>query len=237
LLAPKSRQFLGGKAASDLHHGALKMQIFGLFQRCKNIAPLLAAPASLLLLQGQAKAILSFEILQTGSNVTINARGSIDHLSTFKAQVSVPGGAIKANDAGIAAGARPSCTYEFYETTGPSNFGTGDLFNADTSSGDCFATNKFGVALPVSCVLGAPLSASMTFVNKTLADFGLSSTSGLLGEWVLNGTSEKSQVWAGPAPTSNVPGPVPILGAAAAFGWCPRLRKRIATPLITPPQA
>ena len=177
------------------------MQISGLFQRCKHIAPLLAAPASLLLLQGQAKAILSFEILQTGSNVTINARGSIDHLSTFKAQVSVPGGAIKTNDAGIAAGARPSCTYEFYETTGPSNFGTGDLFNADTSSGDCFATNKFGVALPVSCVLGAPLSASMTFVNKTLADFGLSSTSGLLGEWELNGTSEKSQVWAGPAPT------------------------------------
>jgi MYXO-CTERM domain-containing protein len=54
---------------------------------------------------------------------------------------------------------------------------------------------------------------------------------------VLTGTSEKFQVWAGPAPTSNVPGPVPILGAAAAFGWCRRLRKRIATPLITPPQA
>jgi hypothetical protein len=37
--------------------------------------------------------------------------------------------------------------------------------------------------------------------------------------------------------TSAVPGPLPLFGAAAAFGWSRRLRKRIATPLITPPQA
>jgi hypothetical protein len=36
---------------------------------------------------------------------------------------------------------------------------------------------------------------------------------------------------------SAVPGPLPLFGAAAAFGWSRRLRKRIATPLITPPQA
>jgi len=35
----------------------------------------------------------------------------------------------------------------------------------------------------------------------------------------------------------KVPGPLPLLGAGAAFGWSRRLRKRIATPLITPPQA
>jgi hypothetical protein len=33
-----------------------------------------------------------------------------------------------------------------------------------------------------------------------------------------------------------VPGPLPLLGAGAAFGWSRRLRKRISTPLITPPQ-
>jgi len=37
--------------------------------------------------------------------------------------------------------------------------------------------------------------------------------------------------------TSAVPGPLPLFGAAAAFGWSRRLRKLIATPLITPPQA
>ena len=155
-------------------------------QRHKLLAPLLVAPASLLLLQGQAKAILIFEILQTGSSVTINANGSISQLNAYWFQVSNPGGAIKADQAGIAAGVRPSCTYEFYETTGPSDFGTGGLLEADTSSGDCVQSYKTALGLPVSYVPGTPLSASMTFVNKTLADFGLSSTSGLLGEWVLN---------------------------------------------------
>jgi hypothetical protein len=37
--------------------------------------------------------------------------------------------------------------------------------------------------------------------------------------------------------TSAVPSPLPLFGAAAAFGWSRRLRKRIATPLITQPQA
>jgi MYXO-CTERM domain-containing protein len=40
----------------------------------------------------------------------------------------------------------------------------------------------------------------------------------------------------GPTAT-GVPGPLPLLGAGAAFGWSRRLRKRIATPLITPPLA
>ncbi len=38
-------------------------------------------------------------------------------------------------------------------------------------------------------------------------------------------------------PPSSVPGPLPLLGAGAAWGWTRRLRQRITTPLITPPQA
>ena len=30
-------------------------------------------------------------------------------------------------------------------------------------------------------------------------------------------------------PSTNVPGPLPLLGAGAAFGWTRRLRKRLAT--------
>ena len=40
----------------------------------------------------------------------------------------------------------------------------------------------------------------------------------------------------GPGPAS-VPGPLPLFGGGAAFGWSRRLRKRIAAPLSTPPQA
>jgi len=39
------------------------------------------------------------------------------------------------------------------------------------------------------------------------------------------------------APPSSVPGPLPLLGAGAAWGWSRRLRQRIATPLITASRA
>jgi MYXO-CTERM domain-containing protein len=38
-------------------------------------------------------------------------------------------------------------------------------------------------------------------------------------------------------PPSSVPGPLPLLGAGAAWGWSRRLRQRIATPLITASRA
>ncbi|MFN7900183.1 MAG: hypothetical protein ACK5N0_11075 [Synechococcaceae cyanobacterium] len=39
------------------------------------------------------------------------------------------------------------------------------------------------------------------------------------------------------APPSSVPGPLPLLGAGAAWGWSRRLRQRIATPVTTAPRA
>jgi len=80
-----------------------------------------------------------------------------------------------------------------------------------------------------------PIVSSATFNGETLASLGFTTT-GLIGTWSLNGTSETIQVLLG-NPSAAAPGPLPLLGAGAAFGWSRRLRKRIGTPLITPPQA
>ena len=85
---------------------------------------------------------------------------------------------------------------------------------------------------------GTPIVSSATFNGTTLAGLGFTTT-GLIGTWTLDGTSETIQVILG-APTqpgAPVPGPLPLLGASAAFSWSRRLRKRVAAPLITPPQA
>jgi MYXO-CTERM domain-containing protein len=87
-------------------------------------------------------------------------------------------------------------------------------------------------------ISSTPIVSSATFNGTTLAALGFTTT-GLIGTWTLDGTSESIQVILG-APTppgATVPGPLPLLGAGAAFGWSRRLRKRITTPLITPPQA
>jgi len=78
--------------------------------------------------------------------------------------------------------------------------------------------------------------SSATFNGETLASMGFTTTTGLIGTWTLNGTSETIQVVLG-QPSAAVPGPLPLLGAGAAFGWSRRLRKRSTTPLSTPPQA
>ena len=102
-----------------------------------------------------------------------------------------------------------------------------------------FFGGEFGVLrIDPAYVSNTPIVSSATFNDTTLAGLGFTTT-GLIGTWTLDGTSEAIQVILG-APTPSgaaVPGPLPLLGAGAAFGWSRRLRKRIAAPLITPPQA
>ncbi|MFN9610686.1 MAG: hypothetical protein ACK546_00810 [bacterium] len=49
---------------------------------------------------------------------------------------------------------------------------------------------------------------------------GLTSTSGTIGTWTLVGTGDTVNV-------NVVPGPLPLFGAGAAFGFSRRLRQRI----------
>ena len=88
-------------------------------------------------------------------------------------------------------------------------------------------------------VSNTPIVSSATYDGQTLASLGFTINSGLIGTWTLGGTSDTIQVFLGPPSPSGaaVPGPLPLLGAGAAFGWSRRLRRRIAAPLITPPQA
>lgn len=76
-------------------------------------------------------------------------------------------------------------------------------------------TNSYG--------LDTPIINPATFNGKTLASFGLTPSSGSLGTWTLNGTSENihARVY------NPVPGPLPVLGAGAAFGFSRRPRRRI----------
>lgn len=89
-------------------------------------------------------------------------------------------------------------------------------------------------ALDPSYVLGQPFYSSASFNDRSLSSEGFTAR-GLVGTWTINGTSESISVYIGS--TEQAPAPLSLFGAAAAFGWSRRLRKRIATPLITQPQA
>ena len=109
----------------------------------------------------------------------------------------------------------------------PSSYNTGSSYN---SSSDPF---KSTYSIDSNYILGEDFFSSATFNGRSLQSEGFL-VNGLVGTWTIVGTSETINVYVGAA---SVPGPLPLLGAGAAFGWSRRLRKRIASPLITPPQA
>jgi hypothetical protein len=202
---------------------------------------LLAAPAALLLLQGQAKAILTYNIFESGGNVVVQTSGSLDlngaTLSTTSANCARTG-AIISVIANICTG--PNNPGTIYKITGPTSFNGTVLTPPDAASSvSGAATVLNGISgdflIDSAYTSNNPIVSSAIFNGKTLASIGFTTT-GLIGTWTLDGTSETIQVILG-APAAAVPGPLPLLGAGAAFGWSRRLRKRIAAPLSTPPQA
>jgi len=214
-----------------------------LAQYCKRLVPLLAAPAALLLTQGQAKAVLTYNIFESGGNVVVQTSGSLDLTGsqTNGAGFCGTNGFIGATLALICTGTDPGSPKPALQISGPQVF-NGSVFSYANSVSGIFTILYGGgsgqLILDPTYVSNTPIVSSATFNGKTLANLGFTTT-GLIGTWTLNGTSETIQVILG-APTppgTTVPGPMPLLGAGAAFGWSRRLRKRITAPLITPPQA
>ncbi len=221
------------------------MLIRTLVKRCKRLTNLLAAPAALLLLQGQAKAFLTYNIYESAGNVVVQTSGRLNLTGATQNQngniFCNTDGAIFTSVAAICTGTDPEGPIPAFAISGPSTFnGTADIFPASSVSGifTILWGSFAGIALDPSYLSNTPIVSSSTFNGETLASLGFTTT-GLIGTWSLTGTSETIQVIVGPptAPTAAAPGPLPVFGAAAAFGWSRRLRKRMATPLITPPQA
>ena len=205
-------------------------------KRCGRLSPLLAAPASLLLLQGQAKAVLTYNIFESAGNVVVQTSGSLNLTgATLLGQAQCGNAYIDSSEAIICSG--PDLSVDLYNITGPALFNGSVSASADSVS-DITASFTGGEGLFIigpGYVSNTPVVSSATFNSTTLAGLGFTTT-GLIGTWTLDGTSETIQLILGP-PTAAVPAPLPLFGAGAAFGWSRRLRKRIAAPLATPPQA
>jgi hypothetical protein len=246
---PQKHEFpLGGIIAANLLAPAMVTPLRTLAKRCGRLSPLLAAPAALLLSQGEAKAILTYNIFESGGNVVAQTSGSLN--LTGATQIGTQGcsfsGLIASTYAIICSGpasAAPGSTEGpliNYGITGPIAFnGTAFIGPASSVSGlqVGLSGERSWFLIDPTYLSNSPIVSSATFNGTTLAQLGFTTT-GLIGTWTLSGTSESIQVIIG-APTSpgaTVPGPLPLLGAGAAFGWSRRLRKRIVCPLSIPPQ-
>jgi len=246
--------FLGGNIIKKLLVPTVIKLLRTIAKRCKAFTPLLAAPAALLLSQGEAKAILNFNIFESGGSVIVRTSGSVALPNSFGAGVNPDAGVWGPTIGQISTGnASPvSNSLLFFKVLGPTSIpGSTNFSPASSVSGN---NTSLGVGPLFQFFLGSQLLAlnspaggerfsEAVFNGKSLTDFGIT-TSGLLGTWTLQPAdgsdpytaNDTINLIAGPS-SAAVPGPLPLLGAGAAFGWSRRLRKRIATPLSTPPQA
>jgi hypothetical protein len=201
----------------------------------KTLAPLLVAPVALLLYPGRAEAILTYNIFEDGPNVVIQTSGSLS-LGTQLFQIGCsPEGIIVSNTVLLCTGL-PSQANPVYRVSGPTSFnGSVSAIGASSVSGIATILTPTSFALRAPYINNTPIISSATFNNATLAGLGFTTTTGLLGTWQLTDTPGPSgQINLVLGPPAAVPGPLPLLGAAAAFGWSRRLRRRIATAKITP---
>lgn len=195
--------------------------------KARFVLPLLLAPSFALLSAGKADALLAFSFVQQGPDVELNAMGSLTGLPAYVyTDTGIAANAIVPSSGSILLGSGLYKPYYRYPVVGPASFGTGlaKFLVKNSSSYNHLGLEaiKTGFAIDTDYVEGSAISYSGTFANTTLADLGLSSTSGLLATYTIG--SDLIKVYAGPVPA---PGPLPWIGGGVAFGFSRRLRSRL----------
>jgi hypothetical protein len=124
---------------ANLHQHAVNMPLRTLAHHYKRLSPLLAAPAVLLLSQGQAKAVLTYNIFESGGNVVVQTSGSLNLTGAQpNGYINCQGG----NNGGINPSDGMICTgnntffQNAFSISGPGGFnGSAFIFPADSVSG------------------------------------------------------------------------------------------------------
>ena len=181
-----------------------------------------------------AQAVLIYNFYESGSDLVIEGTGSLNLPSSPDSSGSygLSNGVLELDFAFLTGTTATTTQFDSYSITGPTTLGAGItptlLFSSSDSgisSALIYVANVF--TIDSTYVSGATINSSSTFSGISLASLGMT-TSGTLGTWTLGGSRDtiEVQVTTSTSPAS-VPGPLPILGLAAAFGFSRKLRKRI----------
>jgi hypothetical protein len=113
---------------------------------------------------------------QVGSNVVAHGSGAINLTGLIGVSSTMSGGRISGNLGLIVTGAPSLFNVGVYDGfTGPSSFGSGNLFLPSSGSGDVVGISGSAgfLAVPLGYGSGTALSDSMTFNSATFASLGL----------------------------------------------------------------
>lgn len=197
-----------------------------------SVALLGAIAAGAIVNAGSAKAVLVYELIEQGGDVQVRLSGSLSGLPAGLSPAGYGFSGFQPSAGMISFGSFSGTSYGI---SGPSSFGSGGAVTITGVTSGAIQVGLVSVFTPSdslwlssSYVQGDPLTASGLITGKTLSTLGLSSTSGLVASWTVG--SDSIELWAGAKPAASpaaAPGPLPLLGAGAAFGYSRRLRSRL----------
>jgi len=212
----------------------------GIATNCTRCAAFLSTSTFIILMATIGHAAVVVTASEVGGNVVFSGGGTLNlaDLNPGDPACFIKG-FVMANfgiyQGGGSQGCENGATYG--PVTGPTSFGNASSFTvADNLSGDFTAGINpalGGLVVPDNYTSGSSIFSTSTYLAHTFQSLGL--TPGVY-EWTWGTTNPDSYKLIIGQPAA-VPGPLPLLGAAAAFSVSRRLRKRIAAPLSTPPQA
>jgi hypothetical protein len=176
-----------------------------------------------------ANASLSFDIFESGDSLIVETSGSLTLPASIGSDQCFFDGLVIVKPDAYCVCTGPKDPMYMYDLSGPNIFKAGAAFLAPASSVEGLATAIFATPLKLGIdqnyVSASPFLSTAIFENTSLAEIGLTPATGSLGTWTLsNGETINLNVR---GPVNETPGPLPLFGAAAAFGFSRRLRQRI----------
>ena len=191
-----------------------------------------------------AQAVLIYNFYESGSDLVVEGTGSLNlplsaiinlPLPTFTTGALQLGG--KSEGLAIGQFNPTTAVYGFYNVSGPTTLGTGLSGGGAASSGSGIASifdwDSSYFIIDNTYASGTTINSRSVFSGISLASLGMT-TAGTLGTWALSDPSDPTYISdtisvqvTTSASSASVPGPLPILGLAAAFGFSRKLRKRI----------
>lgn len=186
---------------------------------------LLAAATAALLNIAPVNAAVVTQFKQVGSDVVATLSGTLD-LTGLTADTSLWFGGvpfISPANAAVASNTAGALLDLYYGSiSGPASFGSGGVTLADSRTGDSvsFRPFDFGIFVPHLYVSGGSLNATMTFLGKTFADFGVTP-----GDYVYNLPSDTYTVRFQDVAPVPLPAGLPLLFGALGLLAVTRRRK------------
>jgi len=164
---------------------------------------------------------IAINVVQVGPNVVLTGSGTVNTTALSLRGTGAATAEVVPTAGILVAGPATTTTYDVFSgPAGPTNFGTGVYYPANTGSGDAVGIVSQGLIVPIGYTSGATLSDTDVYSGVSLANLGLTPGT-YVYSWGAGPTADSLTINIGTVPE---PASLAMLGVPAAIALLRRRR-------------